>query len=283
MITAIFYRSHTSWKCIFLRSININLKRWKLTSSLVVYMMAYYAFSESDELLCWRNWSNHKVTVVLSGAWSNRACRKAWSMVICSVINPDLTCRAADTCRRLNGVAKYAIRVFCNCLWPQLSVLLWTCLVQEHLKGNYRIGNSKTGSRICSVKLAWIITVIAELLEMTVHVFVQNRQLITPSSPAEKFWSITRENNLNLERCCLVTNPAIMLRKWAQLSCSEMKTLLLTACCHTQGGKCTLPLQFKYAGEKNWITTNKKSHTVWKDEWLLIHEGIRFNLTRCTV
>jgi len=181
-------------------------------------------------------------------------------MVICSVINPDLTCRSADTCRRLNGVAKYAIRVFCNCLWPQLSVLLWTCLVQEHLKGNYRIGNSKTGSRICSVKLAWIITVIAELLEMTVHVFVQNRQLITPSSPAEKFWSITRENNLSLERCCLVTNPAIMLRKWAQLSCSEMKTLFLTACCHTLRRKIDFATSIQVCWRKE-LNNNKQKVT----------------------
>lgn len=106
MITATFFnRSHTSWKWIFFLKININLRRQKLIF--------------------------HKVTVLLFVAWSNRACRKAWSMAICSVINPDLTCSSADTCRRLNGVAKYAIKVFCNCLWPQLSVLVWARLVQK--------------------------------------------------------------------------------------------------------------------------------------------------------
>jgi len=52
---------------------------------------------------------------------------------------------------------------------------------------------------------------IAEVLEMMVQ--AQNRKLITHSSPAEWFWSITRKNNLSCERCCLVTNPAIMFRK----------------------------------------------------------------------
>lgn len=93
------------------------------------HLFLYYAFGYTDELLCRIHWRNHKVTVVLSVGCSNRACRKTWSMAICSVINLDLTCRSAGTRRWLNGVAKYAIRIFCNCFWPQLSVLVWAGLV----------------------------------------------------------------------------------------------------------------------------------------------------------